>query len=364
MLNKRLHGLDAARSTMVLLGFIVHAAIVLPAFAQVSDFDQTILQGTYAVIHQFRMPAFFLISGLFSARILKTEGARAYLISRFKRVVSVLATAGLIIAPLLYETGCLWCDPNSPQDYLHTGWIYLWFLYYLAIISHLALLASLLSSRISAVFKTAVGKLVDSVSFRPLFILLAGALMAGIPGIIDSSGQVRVDMGFVPNLSLLAYFSVWFAIGWFMYRNADRLLGDLTRFAWANLAIGLVFSATSWAAFNIWQSTWQPAIQVLAVAFVTFAVIGLFMRYLDFENRVISYLSNSSYWIYLFHAPILFSLIAWLASAGINLYLVALIAIVVTLAITLASYHWLVRSTVIGRYLSGRRRPRRARQSI
>jgi len=360
MSKQRLHGLDAARSTMVLLGVIVHAAIVMPAFADVSPTDQSFLNGVYAVIHQFRMPAFFLISGLFSAQILKTEGARAYLVSRFKRIVSVMATAGLIIAPLLYQTGCTWCSPDAPQDYLHTGWIYLWFLYYLAIISHLALLASLVASRLPKSFTTSVAKFVDSASFRPHVLLLMGLLMASIPGVIDEGGQVRIDMGFVPNLSLVVYFSVWFSIGWLMYRSVDRLLADLTRFAWVNLAIGLALSATSWAAFSLWQSTWQAGVQVLAVTFITFAVLGLFMRYLHTENPAVTYLSNASYWVYLFHAPILFGLIAWLGGTGLNIYLIALISIVITLAITLASYHWLVRSTIIGRYLSGRRRPRRS----
>ena len=344
---------------MVLLGVIVHAAIVMPAFAEVPSSDQGVLNAVYAVIHQFRMPAFFLISGLFSAQILKTEGARAYLVSRFKRIVSVMATAALIIAPLLYQSGCTWCSTDAPQDYLHTGWIYLWFLYYLAIISHLALLASLVASRLPKSFTSKVAKFVDSASFRPHVLLLMGLLMASIPGVIDASGQVRIDMGFVPNLSLIVYFSVWFSIGWLMYRSVDRLLSDLTRFAWVNLVLGLALSATSWAAFNIWHSTWQAGIQVLAVAFVTFAVLGLFMKYLNTENPTITYVSNASYWVYLFHAPILFAIIAWLGGTGLNIYLVALIAIVVTLAITLASYHWLVRSTIIGRYLSGRRRPRR-----
>jgi len=344
---------------MVLLGVIVHAAIVLPAFAYVSATDQVILNAVYAVIHQFRMPAFFLISGLFSARILKTEGARAYLTSRFKRIVSVLATAGLIIAPFLYQTGCTWCSPDAPQDYVSTGWIYLWFLYYLAIISHLALLASLVAVRLPEGFKSKMARFVDSVSFGPHVLLPMGLLTAAIPGVIDAGGQVRIEMGFVPNLSLVAYFSIWFSMGWLMYRSVDRLLADLTRFAWVNLAIGLVLSAASWVAFNIWQSTLQPGIQVLAVAVVTFAVLGLFMRYLHTENPKITYMSNASYWVYLFHAPILFALIAWLGGTGLNIYLVALIAIVVTLVITLASYHWLVRTTIIGRYLSGRRRQRR-----
>ena len=361
MQSERLHGLDAARSTMVLLGIIVHAAIVLPAFAFVSAGDQVVLNGVYAVIHLFRMPVFFIISGLFSARILKTEGVRAYLISRFKRIVSVMLTAAAIIAPLLYPTGCLWCSPSQSTDYWHTGWIYLWFLYYLAIISHLALLASIVAERLPRSFTQRVAALVDSASFRPHVLLLVGLLLASIPGVVDESGQTRIDMGWVPNLSLVVYFSVWFSLGWIMYRSTERLLKDLTRWAWLNLALCGALSAVSYGAYNFWHATWQPQAQVLAVTYSAFAVIGLFMRYLHTENSKIRYLSNASYWMYLFHAPILFGVIAALGRTGMNIYLVALIGIIVTVASTLASYHWLVRGTIIGRYLSGRRRPRRER---
>jgi hypothetical protein len=274
-----------------------------------------------------------------------------------------MLTAAVIIGALLYKTGCTWCDPNSPQDYLHTGWIYLWFLYYLAIISHLALLASLVAQRLPKRFTQSFAKLVDSASFRPHVILLMGLLLASIPGIVDQSGQTRIDMGWIPNLSLVVYFSVWFSIGWIMYRSLDRLLADLIRYAWLNLGLTSAFSALSWWSFNIWRSPWQPGLQVLAVTFSAFAVIGLFMRYLHIQRTVFGYLSNASYWIYLFHAPILFSIIAALGKTGLNIYLIALIAIVITVAITLASYHWLVRSTIIGRYLSGRRRPR-TRQAL
>jgi len=304
---------------------------------------------------------FFLISGLFSARILKTEGARAYMISRFKRIVSVMVVAALIIAPVLYQVGCTWCSTTQPTDYWHTGWIYLWFLYYLAIISHLALLGSWSIDRLPAAFKTRVGALVDQASFRPHVVLLVGLLLASIPGVVDETGQTRVEMGFVPNLSLLAFFSVWFCLGWIIYRNQARVLGDISRFAWFNFAACLALSALSFAAFSFWHSAWQPKVHELAVTFAAFAVIGLFLRYLHAEKPAIRYLSNASYWMYLFHAPILFALIAALGHTGLNIYLIALIAIVVTVATTLASYHWLVRPTIIGRYLSGRRRPRRVR---
>jgi peptidoglycan/LPS O-acetylase OafA/YrhL len=234
-------------------------------------------------------------------------------------------------------------------------------LYYLAIISHLALLASIVTQRLPKAFTGWFARLVDSASFRPHVLLLVGLLVASIPGVVDDGGQTRVEMGFVPNLSLVVYFSVWFSIGWIMYRNLAGLLADLTRFAWFNFVTCLVFAAFSYLAYNLWHSPWQPLVHELAVTFSAFAVIGLFMRYLHFENPSIRYLSNASYWMYLFHAPILFATIAALGHSGLNIYLVALIGIVVTVAVTLASYHWLVRPTIIGRYLSGRRRARRER---
>ena len=91
-----------------------------------------------------------------------------------------------------------------------------------------------------------------------------------------------------------------------------------------------------------------------------YALLGLFQRYLGTEHRVLKYLSDSSYWLYLAHSPVLLAvqLLVFRTAWPGSLKLAATLALAVP--ILLASYHLLVRSTWIGAWLNGRRHPRRS----
>lgn len=357
---------------MMLLGVFVHAAIVIPAFMPTTEFDGTFFAVFYAFVHLFRMPVFFMISGIFAARILRTEGVRAFLISRFKRIVSVFFTAAAIVAIFLWNTGCTWCAPTESRDYLNTGLIYLWFLYYLAIISHVALLVWLATRWFKTRMLTA-GSTSNSSSansrrnwlrLRPVQVLAIGMLLGFIPGLTDQTGQVRVEMGWIPNLALLAFFGAFFAIGWLIDGDRDGMLADIKSGTLINTALAALFSLGSWLLMAQPARDWQPFVQVLAVTFAAFAVTGLFLRYLHAEKAAVRYLADSSYWVYLFHAPVMYVTVFALSKTGLSPLVVAVLAISAALAATLLSYHYLVRPTIIGRYLSGRRRPRRISGSV
>ncbi len=354
---------------MMLLGVLVHAAIVIPAVMATSTFESAFFAIFYALVHLFRMPVFFMISGIFAARILKTEGARAFLISRFKRIVSVFFTAAAIVAIFLWNTGCTWCSGTASRDYLNTGLIYLWFLYYLAIISHVALLVWLavrwFKTRMLTASPTPNSSSVTSrrnrLRLRPVQVLAIGLLLGLIPGLTDQTGQVRVEMGWIPNLALLVFFGAFFAIGWLIDGDRDALLADIKSGTLINTVMAALLSLGSWLLMAQSAFTWQPFVQVLAVTFASFAVTGLFLRYLHTESAAVRYLADSSYWVYLFHAPVMYVTVFALSKTGLSPLVIAVLAITAALAVTLLTYHYLVRPTIIGRYLSGRRRPRRIR---
>jgi peptidoglycan/LPS O-acetylase OafA/YrhL len=68
------------------------------------------------------------------------------------------------------------------------------------------------------------------------------------------------------------------------------------------------------------------------------------------------FLGEASYWVYLWH-PVIVLALAWVSGrASLNLWLAMPFIIVITLAATLASYRWWVRDTLIGAWISGRRR--------
>ncbi len=94
--------LDALRGAAILLGIVLHASLAyFPYPWPVQDSRQDLLFGlTYALIHGFRMPLFFLLSGFFTMLVLRRRGVKALLVGRGLRIVLPLFIASLTILPL------------------------------------------------------------------------------------------------------------------------------------------------------------------------------------------------------------------------------------------------------------------------
>jgi glucan biosynthesis protein C len=67
------------------------------------------------------------------------------------------------------------------------------------------------------------------------------------------------------------------------------------------------------------------------------------------------YISDASYWVYLVHLPIVSLIPGYLAGLDMSPFFKFTIVLSLTTGIGFLTYHWLVRSTFIGKFLSGRR---------
>ena len=94
--------------------------------------------------------------------------------------------------------------------------------------------------------------------------------------------------------------------------------------------------------------------------FMTYGLIGLFLRYMDRPSPRWRYMADASYWIYIVHVP--FVMLLPIVLAGVPLPGVVKFGIVTVMAIglILVTYHYFVRPTFIGKQLNGRRYPRGA----
>jgi peptidoglycan/LPS O-acetylase OafA/YrhL len=88
-----------------------------------------------------------------------------------------------------------------------------------------------------------------------------------------------------------------------------------------------------------------------------FGAIGLAMRWVTRNQPAVRYAADSSYWVYLVHHPLAVFLPVLLASWHAPAEVKCALVIVVVTAISVASYHLLVRSTPLGLLLNGRRYP-------
>ena len=355
---QRFFGFDAARSVMMLLGVLAHVILIAPYFLEVRSIDRTVLDWLFWAIHVFRMPTFFLLSGFFSAALVTKSGYRGFLISRFKRVVSVLIVAEVIIAALLLNVPCSACSVAGAYGYLNYGWLHLWFLAYLTIIAHAYLLMRWLVEKV-------VGAAIrQRMAFSCARFGLQTSLLFGlalfsclIPGYLDSNGQLRMSIALVPDLSLLALFALFFAAGVLLYRTKAWAVQNLVDRVRINFAVAIVFSALFFENSHQISNNWVDKVSyTIAMWFVSAGVLGYFAKHLNRSRARLKFLSESSYWVYLWH-PVIVLALAWAAgAASLNLWLALPLIIAITLVITLASYKWWVRDTLIGAWISGRRR--------
>jgi Acyltransferase family len=98
-------------------------------------------------------------------------------------------------------------------------------------------------------------------------------------------------------------------------------------------------------------------LQTLLIWNMAFGMMGMFHALIKKEYIFLRYLSDSSYWIYIMHLPLVVVLQFLVREWPINALLKFLLINFFTVTLLLISYHLLVRSTWIGWLLNGRMVP-------
>jgi peptidoglycan/LPS O-acetylase OafA/YrhL len=179
------------------------------------------------------------------------------------------------------------------------------------------------------------------------------------------NGIATPNGSLVPNPLTLFVYGCAFALGWMVSRNLDllafwcrRWMSYLTA---ALLATGLCVAIIAFAQ-GAPTTEAKRALFAATYAFASwcwmFAATGFALRFLSAPSTVRRYLADASYWIYLVHYPIV--VILQIALAEVHWHWLPKLAaiLLVTLGIAAATYHFLVRFTIIGHTLNGRRFPR------
>mgnify|MGYP002818619526 CR=1 FL=1 len=88
---------------------------------------------------------------------------------------------------------------------------------------------------------------------------------------------------------------------------------------------------------------------------LVFSFIGLAEQKFSNLNPIVRFISDSSYWVYLIHLPLVAFITFFMFKITIFAELKFLIAIILTSAICLVTYKYFVRSTIIGILLNGKK---------
>ncbi len=375
----------------MLLGVVRHAAM---------SYEPTVFEGwpyrdaqadilvswVIAFIRVFQLPVFFAISGFFAAYLVESRGIWMFLRHRWSRIGVPFLVAWPILAILMYFiVGFTAPFSSIPPGYTYAMgdmiamgqnamrylFMHLWFLYHLMILcvsaSAIVLLVRLTLPK--SVLSRARDIIVRLLSFRGIGILVLFTILVLYR---MQSWSIDYNAGPLPPVRMLVLFGLFFAFGWLLYSRRE-LLEKLKRPAWAILAIGMLCCLAYLFLFELGckpdpgktctgtsQAYHLGAVVLLSLSMwlLTFALFGVFLRYMTNTSRRWRYLADASYWIYIVHVPIVMLLPLLLSNVPLPGIVKLTLVVVSATGLILLTYRYFVRSTFIGKQLNGRRYPR------
>ncbi|MDO3388235.1 acyltransferase family protein [Gilvimarinus sp. SDUM040013] len=382
----RYHYLDNLRAIALLAGVIFHVGVgysdIMAELWPSANSETSFAFDVWTWwMHTFRMPLFFLIAGFFACYLVAKRGIGGFVKNRLVRIAAPFAvfwplTMAAIIASFYYAATVL--DSPSPiiqmikasfenpeaaqgqEQPLSTT--HLWFIYYLAMF---------------CLGSAAIVKLVGKRERLFAALMDGRMLFIGLP-VLTGIVLIRIGMphpapeSFVPQPWALAFYGLFFWVGWVFFSN--RILIDTIAKFWPHLLTVATISSIVFTLYlpepislaDVMQMTGaQPlsvsqVVQVVTTSlmawYFTFLFLLLAYRFFNKQSRVLRYVSDGSYWVYIVHLPIVFHLQFLLQTNDMPIFLEFVLESVATLGIGYLSYAILVRHTPIGWLLNGRKK--------
>lgn len=389
--SSRLVYLDATRAFALLLGVVFHASLsFLPVFIgwAVQDISTSGWVAVFSMIsHSFRMELFFLLAGFFGHMTLHRKGLKDLLRSRFIRIAIPFIIGWFFLHPLIISGWTMgftsmrgdydfWPSlligfqslENLPEA-LFVG-THLWFLYYLLLITGLTLagraLISIFPSKVTSI-KLTCDNLITKLADAPWAIPAAVIPIAITLDQMSNWGVDTPDKTLIPHLPVILLYGGFFCFGWLLHRQ-PQAIASFARITWWRSGAAIVGIVTTVLIIPIQMDPGHPQYRLAHLAYnlsyalmmwtLVWITIGIFHRFCNQQNKVIRYLADSSYWMYLIHLPIVVWLQVAVAELPLHWSLKLGIVSVATIGICLLTYDLFVRSTFIGHVLSGRRKNR------
>ncbi len=352
----RIHDLDALRGFAMLLGIFLHAAIFLipgdswpvqDPWANTVPANRNFYGVVMFGIHGFRMPLFFLLSGFFTAVLWTQRGLRRLLDHRMKRIGLPLALGTITVIPVTQwvKEGENFDLATWPITWFLDGFDHLWFLWMLLILAGVFMLAVKLGVK----FHHFAWWLLVPLSILPMFLMDQKSFGA------DTSTHV------IPEPKVLGYYALFFFFGSFLYQRKIAIRRWWVVFLPPTLTVIFLSGIVLLYPDDFWP--WGPevawfVVTILQTAYtwlMCFGLFGLFRCVASKERYWVRYLSDASYWLYLWHLALVVALQEVLADMVFSVHLKFLIICLLVPGVLLIMYEWGVRYTWIGTMLNGRR---------
>lgn len=375
--TSRIHYMDNLRALAMLAGVVFHAALaysplIRPYWPPADAAGSAAVDMAAWWLHAFRMPLFFVVAGFFSALLVQRRGLAGLFRTRLVRVLlPLLAGVPLVVLGMYRLTVYAATTVQHPspvlawlRDYAATqgsvplmpSLAHLWFLAYL-------MLFTLLVWVVAAIEPQRAYARIRALPVSWPTVLVAPLLLA--PALAMTTNPWPAPEALLPQLWAVAYFGAYFALGYHLYLQ-PALIDGLRRFGPLLLVGALVaYAASPWVLGTPrpvpagWATRGLDAVlQACAGLWMTLCCLIAGRAWLDTSNRVMRWFADAAYWVYLVHLPVLFAIQYRLLDVALPWPAKFALATTLTLAVSLASYQLLVRHTVLGRWLNGRRPPR------
>ncbi len=319
-------------------------------------------------VHQWHMPLFFLLSGAASWFALEKRTANQYVIERCKRLfIPFLFGTLVLVPPQVYYH--LLSNSNYHDSYFqfypqffngirpvgNFEWGHLWFLIYLFTFSALALP---LFVYLKAAGQSWLSKLAAWVD-KPGVVFLLAVPLAVVEGALRPRwpGFQNLYDDWANFFLYLLYFIYGYAIA-----SDTRFEQAIDRHLKVSWSIAI---ASMLILFGLWEIDILPErgysagyilyqmFRGLNSWFWVIAFLGLGRKFLNFNSKLLQYLNEASYPLYLLHQTVLvaigFYVVQWHIGVMEKFWLLSTVCLVVTIAL----YDLLVKRNLVLRFLFG-----------
>lgn len=391
--SKRLYALDNLRACLAILGILFHTALFL-TLAHSSDINlfsenwvtlalnlnstSQFFLFSILYVHTFRMPTFFLLAGFFARYLYQQRGLKKFMRNRLYKI-GVPFLFCLACNALIYFVGMIYLYFISPKlfEQYYTSIMLLlhnprllgkisitdtWFLYYLLwfyFATFFILQIQQYSSRVK-IFLTKISAQLHrffTSTWRYIVISIIFSLLLFYP---HNFFSLLTNTTLAAPITIVIYYGCWYCLGWWLWRRQkhfEKFFNDNYIKIMASLGFYAIFL---WYNFhyqgnkNIGYYCLKMFFYQLSACLSSFALFGIAWRHIFKENRVMRYLSQSSYWLYLSQLQIIWILIALSLPNKNNFIAYSLTISITTLALSLLSYHFFVRYTWLNRFFGGK----------
>ncbi len=374
----RIYYMDAMRSILMLLGVFLHSARLYDdqqSWIIANGANSSAFTYLVEIIHSFRMPAFFIVSGFFCLMTLQKYPPSRWLKQRLTRIIVPILTVALVLNTAqtyyVYQLAggeSSWAGFSaylSSEAYWSTGqWVFhLWFLNYLVLYFLIAF--SLFYTLPWLVNK--LGRIANQLLSFAQRLMGWKLYFFGLP-FLDLSVQAVLRFLNIADYKALGFLAIedivhygfFFALGIYFFAHREELKHFSRPGPLLLASLAAAIAALLWLQFNVADDvSWANAAELFLNTYISLAasaiVFWVFLKLFDQPSKMFSYLSDASYSTYLFHHGMVVYLGALLVSMDFSIFLKYPLVVGATIAISLILHSTLVqRVSVFGFLFNGK----------